>query len=362
MSMNFDTLFGPYQDKVFVNYDWTDIDSATGYVVYDGFNTREGLASYYHLAKSDERYNLWSYDLYTAETGDYQVLSKVLDLDFTTSTFQKERKVRGDGFLKVPFLHADATMSQGYIVAILKKGAANPYYPSVTEAHGVSLPHNQAYTSNTDKYGFKITTNHRIQINYVTKYMNNPDYATTCYILDSSKTVIYTSSPYGAGTTATFANAILETGTTYYIVNSGISGQNMFYEGAGVSYPVDSENINYTGGYSDGTDNTAAYSVFSVNSQRLMDDDDTETEIVTVTSNIKTSTGAKIFNMTIPIPETIISVGERLKMTIEVWVKAGDASSTVTLYHNPRDSSETGYTGGNARLVFICPFKIEDLN
>jgi len=358
MSLNFDTLFGPYADRSYnISYDWVDIDSATGFITFDGFNTKEGIVNYYHLLKSDERSNAWSYDKFTAETGDYQVLSKVLDIDFTTSNFQKVRKVRGDGFVKVPFLHADATLSQGYIVATLKKGAANPYYPPVTEAHAVALPHIAPYANGSQRVGFKITTNHAIQINYVTKHAG--DWALTCYILDSSLNVLYTSSVYGAGTTATFANAVLATGTTYYIVNTGVTGQNYFYEGAGVSYPVNCENLNYTGGYKTGGDDTAAYSIESVNSQRIMDDDATETDIATVTSNIKTSTGAQIFNMVMPIPETTINIGERLKLNIEVWAKAGDASSTVTLYHDIRDYTETGYTGGNARLVFICPFKLE---
>jgi hypothetical protein len=52
--MNFDTLFGPYQDKVYINYDWTDVDSATGYVVYDGMTTEDDEGHKYDLKKSSE--------------------------------------------------------------------------------------------------------------------------------------------------------------------------------------------------------------------------------------------------------------------------------------------------------------------
>ena len=104
MSLNFDTLFGPYQDKILINYDWTDVDSATGYVIYDGIKTTDSVSSKYMLEKSSERWNLWSSSLAIGwGSGDYRDLTEVLDIDFDTSTFKKSRTIRGKAYIKIKY-------------------------------------------------------------------------------------------------------------------------------------------------------------------------------------------------------------------------------------------------------------------
>jgi hypothetical protein len=125
--MNFDTLFGPYQDKVYINYDWTDVDSATGYVVYDGMTTEDDEGHKYDLKKSSERN-----DLFTDSTNPgngvpgvyYTTYTKVTDLDFDTTTFQKARTIRGTGYIKafVVLTGDEASMSACcYLVFRIRK-------------------------------------------------------------------------------------------------------------------------------------------------------------------------------------------------------------------------------------------------
>jgi hypothetical protein len=134
--MNFDTLFGPYQDKTITlySYDWVDVDSATGYVSYDGFATADSTSIKYVLEKSSEKSNLFSFTtcsfgshkVYTmVGPADYTTLTKALDLDFDTSIFKKARTIRGKACFKIPFAgNISSTVNNSidvYVVVKLRK-------------------------------------------------------------------------------------------------------------------------------------------------------------------------------------------------------------------------------------------------
>lgn len=125
MSLNFDTLFGPYQDKskFLITYDWIDIDSTTGYVSYDGFMSYVSTGISYHMGRSSERYNLWNYYNFT-NYGTYTTLTKVIDSDFDTGTFGKVRTVRGTAYFKVPVginVTAPVLISEAYVIVKVRK-------------------------------------------------------------------------------------------------------------------------------------------------------------------------------------------------------------------------------------------------
>jgi hypothetical protein len=114
MSLNFDTLFGPYQDKTntIYSYDWVDVDSATGFVAYDGLAATDSTGTKYLLERSTERANLFSTYAGVVDNhrfpntwlnqGNYTTLTKAIDADFDTSDFKKTRTLRGKAYVKVP--------------------------------------------------------------------------------------------------------------------------------------------------------------------------------------------------------------------------------------------------------------------
>lgn len=125
MSMNFDTLFGPYQDKTMTlySYDWVDVDSATGYVGYDGFNVELNTGYDYLLERSSERYNLWArWDSNQCAIGDYTSLTNVLDIDYDTNTFKKARTIRGTAYVRIRGYMANLSgTSNVYFIVKLRK-------------------------------------------------------------------------------------------------------------------------------------------------------------------------------------------------------------------------------------------------
>jgi hypothetical protein len=126
MSLNFDTLFGPYADKntIIYSYDWVDIDSATGYVSYEAFRTAQDDGSTYHLEKSSERTNLWSRNGYTAASAQVGSIIKIIDVDFDTSVFQKTRTIRGNAFVKAAVMldiSAPQDLEHMYITVKIRK-------------------------------------------------------------------------------------------------------------------------------------------------------------------------------------------------------------------------------------------------
>jgi len=159
MSMNFDTLFGPYQDKtssIYV-YDWVDLDSATGYVSYDGLAATDSTSTKYLLEKSSERLNLYScaravvqnvkFPNTWTELGDYRNLTKVIDVDFDTSTFKKARTIRGKAYFKIPIGTWGHTLAGSAITALYFIAKVRKWNGS-TETEIISVQSPSAYTIN----------------------------------------------------------------------------------------------------------------------------------------------------------------------------------------------------------------------
>ena len=226
MSLNFDTLFGPYQDKVLINYDWVDADSATGYVFYDGFTAVDNTGTTYCLEKSSERYSLFSYNdtgyTYFAYDVSGGGLIKYGDIDFNTGYFKKERTIRGKAILRIPI------------------------------------------------------------------YLN---------------------------------------------ASSGVDPEI-----------------------------TTGYTVVKV--RKYNSDTSTETEIVSVQSavmgtNYRTSSIKRLYVLPVEIPQTVISINECIRITVEVWVDLEEGSWRMQIGHNPQDLACGGFSAGESRLIISMPFKIE---
>ena len=158
MSLNFDTLFGPYQDRRFtINYDWVDVDAATGYISYDGFAAADSVSVKYLLQKSSDRWSLWSFvsvnnlyghfaDTWSAQ-GDYRNLTKILDIDFDTTVFQKARTIKGKAYIKIPISTIDHDLS-GSVVTALYAIAKIRKWNGTTETEIVSVQ-SPSLTTNT---------------------------------------------------------------------------------------------------------------------------------------------------------------------------------------------------------------------
>jgi len=164
MSLNFDTLFGPYQDKIFINYDWVDIDSATGYVSYDGFATKDSVSIKYHLEKSSERSNYISRPLGTySAAGNYTTAGKALDIDFDTVTFKKARIIRGMAYIKVgagTFWNNDtgSDLQALYVIAKIRK------YDGSTETEIASVQSDSSYSGVGAGAGVDVSTEFNISV------------------------------------------------------------------------------------------------------------------------------------------------------------------------------------------------------
>jgi hypothetical protein len=128
----------------------------------------------------------------------------------------------------------------------------------ITDAHGFSIPSSD---SQTIKSGFRFTTKYALSVSYITKDASCT--STKAYILDSSKSVLYTAT--FSGNTATFTGANLSNATTYYMAtdNNGSSyTRRLNYNDQ--SYPQNRTNINYTGALDGTNDTLKAFNIVSI--------------------------------------------------------------------------------------------------
>lgn len=133
-------------------------------------------------------------------------------------------------------------------------------WEAVVDAHGVTLA---TTGTRSGLCGFKISTNKACTLTKITKVATCT--STKAYILDSSKAQIATAD--FSGNDATF-NQALANGTTYYVcTDSATANYTYAYKGS-ESYPKADTNINWTGGLSDGADNTTEmWNIASVTTQ-----------------------------------------------------------------------------------------------
>ena len=109
MPLNFPGLFPPGKE-INITFDWTDLASATGYVSYDCYSTKDNTGITYLLIESANKGSLTSITSYDEQTprGHYALSqgeinqtssTKEVDVDFDTTAFQLPRTIRGTAYI-----------------------------------------------------------------------------------------------------------------------------------------------------------------------------------------------------------------------------------------------------------------------
>ena len=117
-------LFPP-RPTINANYDWIDLVSATGYIIFDGLNAKSSVGNNYILIDSSHAKAITSK---SEPRGDVLLSSFVVgsgqdaDLDFDLSAFQLPRTIEGIGFAKITVSAHDTDAIEGvYVKARLRK-------------------------------------------------------------------------------------------------------------------------------------------------------------------------------------------------------------------------------------------------
>ncbi len=106
-----------------INYDWIDVASATGYIVFDGLNALNSGGNDYILIDSNHKASIAGS---TAEGVDPVIKTNAtsgaaLDLDFDLSPFQLPRTIEGEAIVKVSVAAGGAATTGTIIIAKLRK-------------------------------------------------------------------------------------------------------------------------------------------------------------------------------------------------------------------------------------------------
>ncbi len=114
-------LFPPRRE-VLVNYDWIDVVSATGYILFDGFNAKDSVGDKYTLIDASHSPALMgtgaSFSPMTIVIGNSGLS---FDKDFDLTQFQLPRTLEGDAFVRIPIAAGGVTISNVTIVAKIRK-------------------------------------------------------------------------------------------------------------------------------------------------------------------------------------------------------------------------------------------------
>jgi len=133
-------LFPPRGGQT-INYDWIDIASATGYIVFDGLNAKDSVGNNFILIDSSHATKLAGTDsasvvVKTNVTGNSGLS---LDADFDLSEFQLPRTIEGNGFLRLSACAFNANAIADFVfTAKLRKwdGASETPIVSATSTTG----------------------------------------------------------------------------------------------------------------------------------------------------------------------------------------------------------------------------------
>ena len=107
MTFNFPGIFPPGRE-LNVQYDFYDIASATGYVVFDGMNANDSGGNNYILIDSGVSTKMVGLGSATINSVRVTTSSTTsLDIDFDSSIFQIPRTIKGDAYVRVSI--ADST-------------------------------------------------------------------------------------------------------------------------------------------------------------------------------------------------------------------------------------------------------------
>ena len=133
MGLGFGGLFVPGREFN-VNYDWLDLSSTLGFVSFDGFASFDSTGVKYHLIRSTDRTSVFSVTSYVDSTtisltntasasSDYTTLTKALDLDFDSLSFQLPATIKGLCYVNghFSFEGVDSGNIALYVIARLRK-------------------------------------------------------------------------------------------------------------------------------------------------------------------------------------------------------------------------------------------------
>ncbi len=154
---------------------------------------------------------------------------------------------------------AGGTIDIGNTTAIFNTDNYANSLSSIEDAHGVSFVGSDS--AQTHLEGFKIHTNGALTLTKVTKSATVT--ADTAYLYNSSVEEI--SSASFVGNDATFSD-VLTADTDYYILvkNANDSAYTRHFHNAGISYPYNDTNINWTGGYAGADTSTEVYCIENI--------------------------------------------------------------------------------------------------
>jgi|TARA_R100000501_G_scaffold17080_2_gene31464 hypothetical protein len=128
MALNFPGLFPPGR-TLNVNYDWVDLASGTGYVLYDGFNAYDTGGNNYKLIESTKAATIVGsvgasataiegYPLNSVVTGNS---GQSFDQDFDLTEFKFPQTIEGEAFVKIGIGAQAAEINSLVITARLRK-------------------------------------------------------------------------------------------------------------------------------------------------------------------------------------------------------------------------------------------------
>ena len=95
MPLNFSSLF-PSGREAFINFSWSDVANATGYVIYECFNAKNSVGDVLLLSPSTLINNMISSGAEAVSVSAHTFSTsavKVLDKDFNASTFKSNRYI-----------------------------------------------------------------------------------------------------------------------------------------------------------------------------------------------------------------------------------------------------------------------------
>lgn len=368
MSLNFDTLFGPYADKIFINYDWTDVDSATGYVVYEGCEEVVGAG----IEVIDAHGIALATDLNTSvKVG----MKFVPNYDIRLKNMSIVPKLGGTDPTKAYILNSDfsilrqAPIQSGITASFedLFLTSGTTYYAAVDHTgDSISVAYDIEKNNSNQAYPIADTN-----LNWTAGFTGTTD-DLKAYAIDELETV-----------RETYYHILEKTSERYNLSTNSVSFVNgkYCYNAETKILDVDFDTsilqkervlrgkayfrVPITWGTgSTSNQNVAAYIIVKI--RKWNPTTSTETEITSAQSTStelvmdSTDHNAVVYSTIANITDTTIAVGEQIRITIEAYAKnttAAYARVDARIGHNI-----WGDATGTDRFLCILPFKIDTTN
>lgn len=120
--MTMPQFFSNEREKILANYNWIDIATGTGVIVYYGYNTINDTTYTYNLSEKIVFSHSTNSEIGSIPTQDLNMLNRG-ELDFDLSTFNMPQTIKGTAFLNLGFgvSNNDNAGSSVYMIAKIKK-------------------------------------------------------------------------------------------------------------------------------------------------------------------------------------------------------------------------------------------------